>query len=271
VTENQTVNCPNCNSGLDVATIPNGQRFACPACGHILRAESTPDGSGFTFIEYIKSICTRCGYRLHVRGGYVGQRVLCTICGEPFVAMPEENSFPIFRPAAAATVESDSNINLEETPPPVVRDKDETPWHPYLALVEQASPQQLAEHLRQLHIQLKAKVQTVEQLETSLQIERKANAATLEELLYMRRDWESARQQLTDLKQKLEANAELGEQSAHLAAELEAIRGQRDILEVEKCAAVEQLEQLRELIQKGRNGSSGKKTGPLMASAAAIN
>jgi hypothetical protein len=87
----------------------------------------------------------------------------------------------------------------------------------------------------------------------------------------MRRDWESARQQLTDLKQKLEANAELAEQSANLAAELAEIRAQRDVLEVEKCAAVEELEQLRGFTQKGRNGSSGKNNGPLVASAAAAH
>jgi hypothetical protein len=85
----------------------------------------------------------------------------------------------------------------------------------------------------------------VEQLETSLQIERRANSATLEELLSVRRDRELMREELQVLTDKLAARENVVEEMAAMAKDLEQAHLELDRLQLDCQSAWEKLERLQ--------------------------
>jgi hypothetical protein len=208
--EQKPVNCPNCQRQLDSTAVASGQRFACAGCQRIVRALRLDDGADFTLIEYFTSVCTDCLERQHVRVAYAGMRVICIHCGQEFVASREDadNS-----ESSMGDLEIGSSLNLGGPEPS--------------------------------RGEINTEREKLEQVETSLQIERRANVATLEELLSVRHDRELMRTELQQLRERLSAREIVVEEMAEMARDLEQARLELDRLQLECQSAWQQLEQLQ--------------------------
>jgi hypothetical protein len=235
----ETPVCPRCKAKLDTAALASGQRFLCSECELVLRAEKGRDGTVYRLIEYITSVCTNCLMRQHVRQIYLSRRVLCNHCNQPFRADPAAK-LEVPEPASqfkSATIANRTPIVLTELAPDAGRSNVAGPeeveikklldviasYEKHTAALE-ARLQIMERELDQLRAAkdiLPVQAAQIEQLETSLQIERKASAATLEELLSVRRDRERLRDDLDRLKTKyINQAASL----AQASKELESLR-----------------------------------------------
>jgi hypothetical protein len=238
VVEQPAFRCPQCDGSLDSAVVVTGERFTCPGCKHIFRAAKEEDGR-YVLTEYIKSICTHCQQRQHVRRAYKGQEVVCVRCGQGFNAEPEPISITAALESQAGNPEQGGGMLLRPlTPVPVgptgdlaaaykthaalLKDKLERTEQELERLRRQhESCQNQTAQLERLQVELRTTQQNIEQLQTSLQIERKANAATLEELRSFAHERELLREEIHEL------------------------RLERDRMRTDCLAAVEEAQQLR--------------------------